>query len=111
MPRAPPHLWPPTTPPTKVPIEIVPQLLNQMIARQRERRTAEPFCTITTCTITTTTSTPQPTPTLTHTPTQGGPVKWAVAVSALRTMGLEEVGWNAPNATPSWAPRGPWADT
>lgn len=44
----PPHPCPPMLLLMKVPIEIVPQLQNQMIAQQRERKKMEPI--ITTCT-------------------------------------------------------------
>lgn len=68
----PPHLCPPTLLLMKVPIEIVPQLQNQMIAQQKERRKMEPFCTITTCTTIIITCTLHLTATLT--PTLGAPV-------------------------------------
>lgn len=77
----------------KVPIEIVPQLQNQMIARQRERRKMEPLCTITTCTTIIIT----PTLHLTATPTssQGVPVilrGWASVHKPMGLVAAEEVG-------------------
>lgn len=68
----PPRLCPPMLLLMKVPIEIVPQLQNQMIAQQRERRKMEPFCIITTCTTIIITSTQHLM--VTPTPWQGAPV-------------------------------------